>query len=358
MMGDVAGDDDLIGTLEALGASPEAAREAVERGDAQGAVFESVLMADRLERTVSPIDIEAQGGLTVEEITALLEAWGLPPTGPDDGAFTPSEASVLVELGGPLREIWPPEIALPISRVYGRMLARIATAEVQSFLHHAAPRAREQGADPVDELRAVQKAFEQLLPLADPLLTGVHRRWVEHELAQAAVSDAEQRADDGELPGAVSVAFLFCDLKDFTAYANTRGDAAAIAAVDGFFDAISRLRGERGKVVKLLGDGAMLAYDDPADAVAAGARVVAAMRSTELPGVHSSVHYGVAIAREGDYFGSSVNLAARLLALGGRDELVATDPVVEAADAFAWESIGAHRIRGMHGPIEVHRLVI
>jgi class 3 adenylate cyclase len=75
--------------------------------------------------------------------------------------------------------------------------------------------------------------------------------------------------------------------------------------------------------------------------------------------VHSSVHYGVAIAREGDYFGSSVNLAARLLALGGRDELVATAPVVEAcADAFAFESIGEHNIRGMQGTVAVHRLVL
>jgi class 3 adenylate cyclase len=47
--------------------------------------------------------------------------------------------------------------------------------------------------------------------------------------------------------------------------------------------------------------------------------------------VHASVHVGTAIARDGDYFGGAVNLTARLLGAAGRDELVATRPVVEAA---------------------------
>jgi adenylate cyclase len=358
MMRGVPGEDELIGTLQALGASREAAHQAVARGDPEGAVFESVLLPARLERTVSPIDIEAQGGISVEEVMVLIEAWGLPTPDPAEATFTPGEAQVLVEVGQ-LREVWPPDVMLQVSRVYGRMLGRIAAAEIQAFRHHAAPRARQQGDDAFDELRAVQFAFERLLPLADPLLVGVHRRWVEHELAQAAVSDAERRADGTDLPGAVNVAFLFCDLKDFTAYANARGDAAAVEAIEGFFSAVASERGERGRIVKQLGDGAMLAYDDPVDAVAAGARLIAALRSTDLPGVHASVHHGVAIAREGDYFGSSVNLAARLLALGGRDELVGTDPVVEAsANLFSWEPIGEHEIRGMGGPVAVHRLVI
>lgn len=84
--------------------------------------------------------------------------------------------------------------------------------------------------------------------------------------------------------------FLFCDLKDFAAYAETSGDVAAISAIDRFFDAIARERGESGRLVKSLGDGAMLVYGDPAEAVAAGARVIAAMRAPGLPGVHASVH--------------------------------------------------------------------
>ena len=149
----------------------------------------------------------------------------------------------------------------------------------------------------------------------------------------------------------MDVAFLFCDLKDFTRYAEVNGDAAAIDAIDGFFDTVNRHRGKGGRIVKALGDGAMLAYDNPTDAVTAGANVISAVRSPGVPRVHASVHYGVAIAREGDYFGASVNLAARLLALGGRDELLATEPVVQAtSDTFDWETLGDHAIRGMVTP--------
>ena len=101
----------------------------------------------------------------------------------------------------------------------------------------------------------------------------------------------------------------------------------------------------------------MLVYDDACEAVAAGLRVIAAMRATELPGVHASVHRGVATARSGDYFGSSVNLAARLLAFGRRDELLATQEVVAACrDRFEWTPAGERAIRGVADRVTVFKL--
>ena len=77
----------------------------------------------------------------------------------------------------------------------------------------------------------------------------------------------------------------------------------------------------------------MLSYGDAPEAVAAGARVIAGMRAEGMPRVHASVHKGVAITREGDYFGGAVNLAARLLAVSGPDELLATLPAIEVQEA-------------------------
>lgn len=186
---------------------------------------------------------------------------------------------------------------------------------------------------------------------ADPLRLGVHRRWMEHELAQRAVSAAELHAETAELPGTVEVTFLFLDLKDFTAYSELSGDQAAIGAIDCFFDVVTHEQGQGGRLIKSLGDGAMLVYDDPAEAVAVAARVIAGMRGTGLPAVHASVHRWIAIARSGDYFGGSVNLAARLLAFAARDELLATAGVVTACeDKFHWETAGERRLRGVCCP--------
>lgn len=350
------GGEDAIAALVSLGVAPEAAAAYVRRGDPEGAVFDTVLLSGREERTVSPAAIESQGGLPVSEVALLMEAFGLPRPRAADSVFTPEEARVLVALRG-LDELWPAELRLQTARVYGAMLAGIARAEAQAFQVYTEPHAREQGGDSAAYLRTIRSAFECLLPLADPLLLGVHRRWIEHELGQHAVSAAERSAGSAGLPGSVEVTFLFCDLKDFTAYAESKGDAAAISAIDRFFEVVGHERGPGGQLVKTLGDGAMLVYDEPADAVAAGRRVVAAMRAPGLPGVHASVHRGVAIARSGDYFGGAVNLAARLLAVAGRDELLATEPVVNRCrGTFAWKPAGEHALRGVATPVAVYRL--
>ena len=102
----------------------------------------------------------------------------------------------------------------------------------------------------------------------------------------------------------------------------------------------------------------MLAYSDPRTAVEAGLRIIAGVRAPDQPGVHASVHHGLAIPREGDYFGSSVNLAARLLAVAGRDELVATQAVVDACPEHRWTPAGAHHVRGVEADVEIYKLKI
>ena len=345
---------ELVEVLIELGVDPARASEYVERGDPQGAVFDVVLMADRLERTLSAADIVSRGGLGVEETAAIMHAFGLPLSAADEPAFTPEEAHVLVELRR-LEELWPAEVRIQVGRAYGAMLAGIARAELQAFQLHTERIVLEQGGDAAARLVALKLALERLLPLADPLLVGMHRRWIEHELGQRAISTVE-RGRPERLPGAVEVAFLFCDLKGFTAYAEAEGDEAAISAIERFFDVIARERGEGGDFVKSLGDGAMLVYQDSLEAVEAGLRVIAGMRAPGLPGVHAAVHRGVAIARSGDYFGGTVNLAARLLALGARDELVATDVVVRACRELSWEPLGEFLLRGVTEPVVVHRL--
>jgi adenylate cyclase len=323
---------------------------------ANAAVFDAVLLPGRRERTVTPAEVESQGGLSAGEIADLMQAFGLPRPAQDEPVFTPEEARVFVELGE-LDELWPAEVRLQVARAYGAMVASIARAELQAFQMYTEPHLRDRGGDPFEQLRAVQSAFARLLPLADPLILGVHRRWIEHELAQRAVGAVERRAGAGGLPGAIEVTFMFCDLKDFTAYAEASGDAAAIRAVDRFFEVVARERGARGQFVKSLGDGAMLAYADPAEAVAAGGRVIAAMRAPGLPEVHASVHRGIAMPRSGDYFGGSVNLTARLLALAGSGELLATREVVESCrGTFDWEPAGEHTLRGVAAPVTVYRL--
>ena len=100
----------------------------------------------------------------------------------------------------------------------------------------------------------------------------------------------------------------------------------------------------------------MLTYPEPRLAVEAGTRIIAAMRSRDQPGVHASVHHGFAVPFVGDYFGTSVNIAARLLVLAECNELVATAAVAERCPQLNWDPAGSHRIRGVSEQVEIYRL--
>lgn len=317
----------------------------------QDAVFEPVLRPERLRRTVSARDIEKAGGLPADDVLAMIQGFGLSVSGADDPWFTEEEARVFIELAD-LGALWPRDAYLQVARVYGQALAEIARAEVQSFLRNITD-------DLVAEahLRELRDGLETLLPLADPIMGGVHRRWIEHELAQASVHAAEADAGRAADLGAAHVALLFVDIKGFTAYVDTAGDRAGIAAIEQFDRVVVEEKGA-GRIVKALGDGFMLAYDDASDAVAAAHAMMQRMPREMGPALHASVHEGLALYRGGDYFGRAVNLAARLLGLSGTDELLATRVVADGtAGEFAWEPRVTTQIRGFREPIEIFRLV-
>jgi adenylate cyclase len=346
--------DPVEDLLRSLGVPEAAIDGAEERGDLLGVFFESLPLRGAAARTVTPAEIESRGGAPLEYLREMMVALGLPQPEPDEPAFTEDEALAFTELWRQ-RDLWPFEDAVPIARLYGRLLARIAQASVQQWFAVAEPRLREAEPDEALRTRAAAESFDRLLPAAEALLTGVHRRWVEREAAQAAVRSAESRAT-GLLGALGEVSILFCDLKDFTAFADRQGDGAAVRIIDEFANTVTRERGERVGLTKLLGDGFMLVYPEPAPAVEAANRIMAAMRAPERPAIHASIHHGRAVLREGDYFGSAVNLAARLLSLAEGDELLATASVVEGCPDFDWEHCGAERVRGVSDEVEVFRL--
>ena len=183
--------------------------------------------------------------------------------------------------------------------MWGQVLARIAAAEVYNFRFETEPRVRAGEVTPAQALPTIQRALAELLPLADPLLIGIHRRWVDHELTQYAVREAEEHAP-GAIPGAIDVCLLFCDLKDFTNFAELYGDAAATAAARRFAHLTVGARGEHGRVVKGLGDGAMLVYPEPLEAASAWRRFSVAMREPGLPALHvGHASGGLSLRRRG-----------------------------------------------------------
>ena len=149
--------------------------------------------------------------------------------------------------------------------------------------------------------------------------------------------------------------FLFADLVGFTALSIEQGDEKAADVATRFQREVRRLAdGHGATVVKSLGDGAMVRATDAADAV----RLALALANglEELPPVRVGVNTGPAVERDGDFFGSSVNLAARLSQAARGGEVLLTDATRAAARRARpqLEERGARTFRNARDPVVVY----
>ncbi|MBC8021965.1 MAG: adenylate/guanylate cyclase domain-containing protein [Burkholderiales bacterium] len=132
---------------------------------------------------------------------------------------------------------------------------------------------------------------------------------------------------------------LFVDVSGSTRLYETAGDAAAHAAIDkciGIFR--SKTQESGGRVVKTIGDEVMAVFDDAGPAADAAVEMQLAIQE-EAPvgdatlGVRIGFHHGTVVEREGDVFGDTVNIAARLSALASKGQIMTSRETIERLTA-------------------------
>jgi class 3 adenylate cyclase len=141
-----------------------------------------------------------------------------------------------------------------------------------------------------------------------------------------------------------SLTLLFTDLKGSTALYDSTGDVTAYAVVQAHFDALmAAVRSHGGAVVKTMGDAVMASFSSPEDALRAADEMMTAMQPVEArvrglgysTGLKVGIHEGAALAVSSDdrldYFGQTVNIAARVQALADAGEIWVTDAVMKHA---------------------------
>ena len=136
---------------------------------------------------------------------------------------------------------------------------------------------------------------------------------------------------------AAEATFLFADIAGFTALTEAHGDEEAADLVADFSEAVGvELSPRGGEHVKTIGDAIMLRIPDPRDAVPLGLHIAHdVMRGHGAPEVRVGLHHGPAVERGGDYFGASVNLAARVSAVAAGGEVLLTAHTASLAPDLA-----------------------
>jgi len=154
-------------------------------------------------------------------------------------------------------------------------------------------------------------------------------------------------------------AICFLDITGYTRLTSERGDAAAADLAAGLNRLVTRTSVERGgKPVKWLGDGVMVHFRDPGPGVLAALEMVEGVRDVGLPPAHVGIHAGPVLFQEGDYFGRTVNLAARIAEYARPGEVLVTQEVVDEASASRagcrFTEIGPVELKGISGPVHLH----
>jgi class 3 adenylate cyclase len=207
-----------------------------------------------------------------------------------------------------------------------------------------------------------------------PLTLVVERRdWVKDALTAHQVtalqafrdmfSDEVLRPGDEVAIGTVTL--MFTDLKGSTALYDRVGDAHAFHMVREHFATLAKaVREHDGAIVKTIGDAVMAAFADPAQAVRAALTIQSCLPeglAIKL-GLHSGPCVAVTLNGRIDYFGSTVNLAARLESLSRGGDIVlsdrlASDPVVSAVISPLHSMVESAELKGFGAPVSFRRLV-
>jgi class 3 adenylate cyclase len=169
--------------------------------------------------------------------------------------------------------------------------------------------------------------------------------WSDQSVTAAAVTSRQVFRDlfsreilrQGEKISVGSITIVFTDLKNSTSLYSDIGDAPAFGRVLTHFDTLkAAVSAEGGAVVKTMGDAIMAVFTDPANAVRAMGSAQAALRSSEgdrIPlQLKCSIHQGPSLAinqnERLDYFGTTVNVAARLCSVSTGSDIVVSERIV------------------------------
>ena len=211
----------------------------------------------------------------------------------------------------------------------------------------------------LDTTSAPRRRYRELGRLAaEILLERAVEEWVFQDLVQH-VEGALAEQGIARRPDPSPPAVAFVDVSGFTRLTDQSGDEAAArhaAELAGLAHSLAVARG--GRLVKLLGDGAMLVFHDATSAVHSTLDLVEQGSDRGLPPLHAGISAGPLVRRDGDYFGTVVNVAARTGEFARPREVLVTAETVEAwagGEDVRFQVIGPIALKGLQQPVVLYQ---
>lgn len=348
--------------LDAMGIDANAVADALASGDLTlGYVEIGGRRPPRSTQTFAELSDEIDVPfMTLERIYV---AFGLPRPAPDE--FVREEDLPLMKfipvlVGAGLGE----GDVLRLARVWGDSARRVAQFQ-SHYLHHSIEEPfRQRG---LKDNAAFEAALREVGVRSgrsgEDLLGWLYRRHsevfeTEHlfDHVETALEDAGvHRKEPRQVEGCV-----FADLTGYTRLTEESGDEEAARVSLKLAELVNEIASRhRGAVVKMLGDGVHFYFRDPSDAVMASLEIVNSVQRAGLPPAHIGVNAGPMIYDEGDYFGRTVNIAARIASQAGSGQVFVGQDVLPhiTPSGFRLVEVGAFELKGIAEPLMLYEAI-
>jgi class 3 adenylate cyclase len=351
----------LLHAWEAAGLSPESILTAVRHGELSFSFLETPgwALPERPDRTYR--ELSEEQGVPLSLIIGLHEAIGFQPPSPDERVR--QDDLVMVELARTILGAGASEaVVRRMFHLYADNLRRLATAEAELYQAEVQTRLRHEGMTEADLMGYGSQLGQRTAPLVRQTLLGIYERHRQHVWTEHSISLAEAALERAGLYQRVSrpPAICFVDLTGFTRLTEEQGDEVAArlaASLAALVEDISRRHG--GKPVRWLGDGGMFHFKEPTSGVVAALEIVEGAPRVGLPPTHIGIHAGPVVSQDGDVFGRTVNIAARIAARAGAGEVLTSAETVELVkDArVRFVRVGAVDLKGVAHPVTLYRVL-
>lgn len=303
-------------------------------------------------------ELTGRTGIPQELLKVVREAVGFAEPKPEDHVRE-DELSVVPVIELQLSSGFRPVVIERWLRACGDSLRRIAETEADLWHTEVELPFLEGGMTLGEMLEAQADLGSRMAPLIEQALLAIYHRQQEHAWSKNAVENVEGALETAGLYSRLRrpPAVCFLDITGYTRLTEERGDKAAADLAGRLATLVRRSSQEHGgRPVKWLGDGVMFYFEEPGHAVLAALDMVEEVATHALPPAHVGIHAGPVVFQEGDYFGRTVNIAARIAEYARPGEVLVTQEVVDAADrtSVSFTEIGPVELKGVSGTLRLH----
>jgi adenylate cyclase len=343
-------------SLEGAGIPLDVLGDAIRRG----ALNLNFLDSEAYERFAGLCDetfqqVSDRTGVPVELLMVIRESIGMAQPSPDD-RMREDELEVVPFLELQMASGFRTPAIERLLRVTGDATRRISEQEAAWWRSEVIEPAMAAGKG-ADEI-ADPEFSDKISPLAEHAIVSIYHAQQAREWTANIIGGFEQlMAKEGihsrlERPPAI----CFLDITGYTRLTQEMGDEAAAELAATVARLVQRNSVQHGgKPIKWLGDGVMFYFDHPGPGVRAALQMAEAIPAAGLPPVHVGMSSGPVLFQEGDYFGQTVNLSARIADYARPGEVLVTRSVVEASDEpdIGFREIGPVDLKGVAGSTEL-----